>query len=80
MWIIVAGIFTASLACLAVEVPALRRIQQKKDRIVFYLMLLVGTGLNIIEFATNFELPNPSRLMIIVYKPVYEMVKTLLEQ
>ncbi|MBD0382299.1 hypothetical protein [Paenibacillus sedimenti] len=80
MWIIATCIFTASLACLAIEVPALRRIQQKKDHIAFYLMLLVGTGLNIIEFATNFELPNPSRLMIIVYKPIYEMVKTLLEQ
>ncbi|MDD9269487.1 hypothetical protein ACFPES_20760 [Paenibacillus sp. GCM10023248] len=80
MWIIVAGICTASLACLVVEAPALRRTQQKKDLIVFYLMLLAGTALSIIEFATNFKLPNPSRLIIIVYKPVYEVVKTLLEQ
>ncbi|WP_426452588.1 hypothetical protein ACP26L_11160 [Paenibacillus sp. S-38] len=75
---IVLSIVAAALFFLWIDSPIWRK-QRRRERIVFFGMLLAGTGLNILEFATNLELPNPSRIMIVVYKPVSDLLKQLLQ-
>ncbi|AEI40621.1 hypothetical protein [Paenibacillus mucilaginosus] len=75
---IVLSIIAAALFFLWIESPIWRK-QRRRDRLVFFLMLLAGAGLNIIQFATYLELPNPSKIMVVVYKPVSDLLKQLLQ-
>lgn len=77
MWTAI-GIIAASLAILAIDGPRIRKMRPRRDFIVFSVFLLLGTGLSIIEFATHLELPNPSDLLIVVYKPVHHVITSLL--
>ncbi|MCZ8520897.1 MULTISPECIES: hypothetical protein [Paenibacillus] len=78
MWIIVLAVLASALLFLWIESP-MWRSQQRRGRVVFFLMLLLGTGLNLIQFATNLQLPNPSKLLVVVYKPVADLLKQLLQ-
>jgi hypothetical protein len=78
MWT-TAGIIAASFAMLAMDGPRLWRMRSKRDFIIFTAILLLATGLSIVNFATNVQMPNLSYVLVIVYKPVHHIISSLLK-
>ncbi|AOZ92161.1 hypothetical protein [Paenibacillus crassostreae] len=69
----IAGILIIVSIIIAIDVPPLVRKKLIKELWVFSILLLFGTILAILQ-ALHIKIPNPLDWMIIVYKPIADMV------
>ncbi|TFE23492.1 hypothetical protein E2980_19100 [Cohnella luojiensis] len=53
---------------IAVEVPSLRNRKLKKEMLAFFVLLMVGLGMNIAQ-TLNAPIPSPLDWIIIIFKP-----------
>lgn len=67
--LIVAGI-------IVVEVPSLRKRRLKKELLAFFVLLLIGLGLNIAQIL-NVKIPTPLDWIVIIYEPVKDWIAGL---
>lgn len=65
----VIGILMIAAIILVIEVPSLKKKKQKKELVVFSLLLTIGVGLSI-AYTFGKTIPNPMDLLNIVYKPI----------
>ncbi|MEJ8545967.1 hypothetical protein [Brevibacillus borstelensis] len=72
MWTI-ALILLVSLLTAMIETPYLRRNSMKKELAVFFILLLIGTGLSVAE-VLEADIPNPLDWIAFVYKPFSDMI------
>lgn len=74
----VIGILLAILVICIVEVPRLIRKKQRRELWAFSIFLLIGTILNI-ALALHVRLPNPLDWIMAFYKPVSDLIDSLLK-
>ncbi|MBY0083872.1 hypothetical protein [Brevibacillus brevis] len=72
MWTVIL-ILLISLLMALFEVPYLRRNAMKKEMLVFFILLVVGTGLGIAE-SLKANIPNPLDWITFVYKPFSDFI------
>ncbi|TQR31029.1 hypothetical protein [Brevibacillus brevis] len=72
MWTILM-ILMISLHIALIEVPYLRRNAMKKEMLVFFIFLGIGTGLCIAE-SLKANIPNPLDWITYVYKPFSDFI------
>ncbi|MGF9908806.1 hypothetical protein [Brevibacillus porteri] len=72
MWTIIM-ILLISLLIALFEVPNMRRNGMKKEMLVFFILLVVGTGLSIAE-SLEANIPNPLEWITFVYKPFSDFI------
>ncbi|WP_243388037.1 hypothetical protein [Bacillus kexueae] len=77
MWAII-GITLIIALIIWIEVPSLLRNQQRKELIVFSVILLIGYVLSILE-GLQVELPNPLDVITFIYKPISDWLYSFLE-
>lgn len=75
MWV-VAGIIAAAGICAAIEIPSLAGF--KKDRWVFFLLLLLGTAASIAA-ALKAPIPNPLDWIAAVFQPLGNRLQRFFE-
>ncbi|WCN38281.1 hypothetical protein [Aneurinibacillus uraniidurans] len=78
MWGIVLVIVLIAVVKALIEVPALVRKKQKKELWVFFLFLILGTGLSIAQFS-HMRIPNPLDLLTSMYKPLSNVIRNVLK-
>lgn len=66
-------ILLISLLIALFEVPNMRRNGMKKEMLVFFILLVVGTGLSIAE-SLEANIPNPLEWITFVYKPFSDFI------
>lgn len=74
----IAGILAIVAIIIAIDVPPLWRNKLIKELWVFSVLLLLATVVGLAQ-ALHYKIPNPLDLMIIVYKPVADMVNIWLK-
>ena len=74
----VAGILVIVAVIIAIDVPHLLRNKLKKELWIFSILLLFGTALSIAQ-ALNIKIPNPLDWITAIYKPLSDMIETLLK-
>ncbi|PEZ74705.1 hypothetical protein [Bacillus sp. AFS017274] len=74
----VAGILVIVAVIIAIDVPHLLRNKLKKELWIFSILLLFGTALSIAQ-ALNIKVPNPLDGITAIYKPLSDMIETLLK-
>ncbi|MGQ4667035.1 hypothetical protein ACUIJN_14605 [Metabacillus halosaccharovorans] len=72
LWILI-----ITTAIIVFEVPKLKKSFGKKEIWVFFILLFIGTGMGIAE-SNQIKLPNPLDWFSIVFKPLNEIIETLL--
>lgn len=77
MWAM-AGIFMSGFFIAVIEAPYLIRKKMKKELYIFFLLLLIGIGLSVIQ-ALRIKLPNPLDWITAMYKPISEIVFGMLK-
>lgn len=73
MMFTVIGIVFVTLAIIFIEYPLLKESKLKKEIYLFSILLFIGIGLNIIT-SLDIKYPNLLDWMIIVYKPISQIV------
>ncbi|MCM3676123.1 hypothetical protein M3699_20215 [Peribacillus simplex] len=74
----VAGILVIVAVIIAIDVPHLLRKKLKKELWIFSILLLFGTALSIAQ-AQKIKIPNPLDWITAIYKPLSDMIETLLK-
>ncbi|MGG4444867.1 hypothetical protein HP398_11385 [Brevibacillus sp. HB1.4B] len=72
MWTIMM-ILLISLLIAIFEVPYLRKNAMKREMLVFFILLVVATGLGIAE-SLEANIPNPLDWITFVYKPFSDFI------
>lgn len=67
----------AAILCV-VEIPKMRKNEEYKEIVAFSIILFCGTILTILK-SLNVEIPNPADLLVSVYSPVVNLIKSALE-
>lgn len=70
------GILAASVAIVFFEARLLLKLKRKKDSLAFSLILLIATGLSIVE-ALHVRLPNPFDWLLLIFKPFNDWIDHL---
>lgn len=73
----IAGILLIAILIIVLEVPPLWKKKQKRELWVYSLLLLFGVGLSIAE-SLDLNIPNPLDWIAIIYKPLSDLVMSLL--
>ncbi|WRP08691.1 hypothetical protein U9J35_11180 [Rossellomorea aquimaris] len=71
------GIFIVAILIFMAEAPSLLINKSKRELWVFSVLLVIGVGLSITR-GLNVSIPNPLDLLIIVYKPLSDLLTALL--
>lgn len=61
-----------------IEVPSLVKKKQKKEIVVYSILLLIGVGLNI-TYAIGKTIPNPLDFITFMLKPLSDFISQLVE-
>lgn len=69
----IAGFIVVVAVIIAIDAPPLWKRKQKKELWIFSILLLFGTSMGISHYLFH-KIPNPMDLIIIVYKPVSDMI------
>ena len=72
------GILLVVAAICLFEVPPLLKKQQKKELLVFSILLLFGVALSIF-FAIDKAIPNPLDYITFIFKPLSEVISGFLK-
>lgn len=72
MWVIT-GILAVAVIVILIEVPSLLKRKLRKELWVFSILLILGTGLSIAQ-GLHWNIPNPLDLMIVIYKPISNII------
>ncbi|BAU26707.1 hypothetical protein DFP93_11853 [Aneurinibacillus soli] len=72
------GIVLVAGTMVFIEVPALVRKKQKKELWVFFLFLILGTGLSIAQLL-RMRIPNPLDWLTSIYKPLSDVIDNVLK-
>ncbi|WP_408007522.1 hypothetical protein ACJROX_22950 [Pseudalkalibacillus sp. A8] len=75
---VIAGILLVAILIIVLEVPPLWKKKQKKELWVFSLLLLFGVGLSIAE-SLDLNIPNPLDWIATIYKPLSDLIMSLLK-
>jgi len=71
------GIVSAAILIFMAEAPSLLKNKAKRELWVFSVLLVIGVGLSITR-GLNVSIPNPLDVLIIVYKPLSDLLTSLL--
>lgn len=74
----IAGILLIAILIIVLEVPPLWKKKQKRELWVYSLLLLFGVGLSIAE-SLDLNIPNPLDWIAVIYKPLSDLVMSLLK-
>lgn len=74
----IAGILIAVAIIIAIDVPILVRKKLHKELWLFSFLLCLGAVLGIVQ-ALHIQIANPMDWMIMVYKPVADLIETWLK-
>jgi hypothetical protein len=77
MWPIF-GIIATGILISAIEIPPLLKKKQKKELIVFSILLLFAVALSIAE-SLRLPIPNPLDWITAIYKPISDFTYSLLK-
>lgn len=69
----IAGFIIVVAVIIAIDAPPLWKRKQKKELWIFSILLLFGTSMGIAHLLFH-KIPNPADLIIIVYKPLSDMI------
>lgn len=72
------GVILLAILISVYEIPKLIKNKLFKELIVFFLLLLAGTGLGIAR-SINLELPSPLDLITFIYKPISDTIYEVLQ-
>ena len=76
MWATLGIVIVAILIFMA-EAPSLLKNKAKRELWVFSVLFFIGVGLSITR-GLNVRIPNPLDVLIIVYKPLSDLLTSLL--
>lgn len=76
MWATLGIVIVAILIFMA-EAPSLLKNKAKRELWVFSVLFVIGVGLSITR-GLNVSIPNPLDVLIIVYKPLSDLLTSLL--
>ncbi|RBP07801.1 hypothetical protein [Rossellomorea aquimaris] len=71
------GIVIVAILIIMAEVPSLIKNKAKRELWVFSVLFVIGVGLSIAR-GLNVSIPNPLDVLIIVYKPLIDLLTSLL--
>ncbi|MGM0839277.1 MAG: hypothetical protein ACQEWE_01020 [Bacillota bacterium] len=71
------GIVIVAILIIMAEVPSLLKNKAKRELWVFSVLFVIGVGLSIAR-GLNVSIPNPLDVLIIVYKPLSDLLTSLL--
>ncbi|WP_208591131.1 hypothetical protein [Gracilibacillus suaedae] len=77
MWVIIV-VFLIGFILILLEVPSIWRREEKKELLVFSILLVIGIGLNVAK-ELNWNILNPLDVLIFIYKPISDFVMSLLK-
>lgn len=77
MWPII-GIILVAIGMVLYEVPSMLNKKLTKELWVFSILLIFGVIFGIIE-SFDVEIPNPADLLTIIYKPLTDLIFSVLE-
>lgn len=77
MWKVV-GIMAAASLFAWCEVPLLLKAKMKRELWVFSILLFIGTGV-CIAVAFEWPIPNPLDIIYLVFRPMSQLLDTLLK-
>lgn len=67
------GILAVTVLICIVEVPPLVRNQNKKEIVLYFIILLIGIGMNL-AYGFDIKLPNPLDLWILIASPIGRLI------
>ena len=68
------GILLVATVIIFIEVPSLLEKKQKKELIVFSILLIIGVTLSILR-AFGINIPNPLDLLTFIFKPMNDLIR-----
>ena len=68
------GILLVATVIIFVEVPPLLEKKQKKELIVFTIILIIGVTLSILR-SFGINIPNPLDLLTFIFKPMNDLIR-----
>lgn len=68
MWFLLGILAVSAVLCVS-DIPALRRNGSRSEKFLFYILLVIGIGLNL-AFSLGVKLPNPLVGWLILMKPI----------
>ena len=68
------GILLVASVIIIIEVPSLLEKKQKKELIVFSILLFIGVTLSILR-AFGINIPNPLDLLTFIFKPMNDLIR-----
>ena len=68
------GILLVATVIIFIEVPSLLEKKQKKELIVFSILLFIGVTLSILR-AFGINIPNPLDLLTFIFKPMNDLIR-----
>jgi len=68
------GILLVATVIVFIEVPSLLEKKQKKELIVFSILLFIGVTLSILR-AFGINIPNPLDLLTFIFKPMNDLIR-----
>ncbi|PZX02423.1 hypothetical protein C7437_11115 [Psychrobacillus insolitus] len=68
------GILLVATVIIIIEVPSLLEKKQKKELIVFSILLIIGVTLSILR-AFGINIPNPLDLLTFIFKPMNDLIR-----
>jgi hypothetical protein len=66
------GIILVATVIIMIEVPSLLKKKQKKELIVFSILLFIGVGLSIVR-AFGVNIPTPIDFLAFILKPISDL-------
>ncbi|WLD91699.1 hypothetical protein [Alkalihalobacillus sp. AL-G] len=73
----IAGIIGIAILIIMIERPYFKKRKQKKELWVFLIFLLFGVGLSIAK-ALKLTIPNPTKGLTIIFKPLTDLIYNFL--
>ncbi|MFJ5769829.1 hypothetical protein [Psychrobacillus sp. NPDC093180] len=67
------GILLVAAVIVYLEVPSLVKKKQKKELIVFSVLLAIGVGLGVLH-SFGKPIPNPTQLLTFIFKPLHHLL------
>lgn len=71
------AILMAAAIVMILEVPSLSKEKRRRELVAFGTILLAATGLSL-ALAWHLPVPNPTDLLIMIFKPVHDWYSTFL--
>jgi len=75
---VIIGILILSIVVSIVEIPRLRKQNQKKELWVFSFLLLLAVGMGV-SVTLHVNLPNPFDTITAIYKPLNDVIQSVLQ-